>query len=145
MFETSTGADPGFWNMGVAKDCKVRSPFIRPWSRASLKPQDSFWWIQQFFSWSSESAGKSLENTSGGYFMKLVITDNLSFTDYYHGNSQWQCFIANQNQECHCTFQWMTNCQWWQVSWNAPQTFLQLFWMTYCNAILPSGKLSLCT
>ena len=25
------------------------------------------------------------------------------------------------------------------------QTFLQLFWMTYCNAILPSGKLSLCT
>ena len=24
------------------------------------------------------------------------------------------------------------------------QTFLQLFWMTYCNAILPSGKLSLC-
>ena len=52
--------------------------------------------------------------------MKLVITDNLSFTDYYHGNSQWQCFIANQNQECHCTCQWMTNCQWWQVSWNAP-------------------------
>ena len=25
------------------------------------------------------------------------------------------------------------------------QTFLQLFWMTYCNAILPHGKLSLCT
>ena len=25
------------------------------------------------------------------------------------------------------------------------QTFLQLFWMPYCNAILPSGKLSLCT
>ena len=25
------------------------------------------------------------------------------------------------------------------------QTFLQLFWMTYCNAILPSSKLSLCT
>ena len=41
--------------------------------------------------------------------MKLVITDNLSFTDYYHGNSQWQCFIANQNQECHCTCQWMTS------------------------------------
>ena len=52
--------------------------------------------------------------------MKLVITDNLSFTDYYHGNSQWHCFIANQNQECHCTCQWMTTCQWWQVSWNAP-------------------------
>ena len=33
----------------------------------------------------------------GGHFMKLVITDSLSFTDYYHGNSQWQCFIANQN------------------------------------------------
>ena len=47
--------------------------------------------------------------------MKLVITDNLSFTDYYHGNNQWQCFIANQYQECHCTYQW------WQVSWNAPQ------------------------
>ena len=44
----------------------------------------------------------------GGHFMKLVITDNLSFTDYYHGNSQWQCFIANQNQECHCTCQWMS-------------------------------------
>ena len=54
------------------------------------------------------------------HFMKLVITDNLSFTDYYHGNSQWRCFIANQNQECHCTCQWMTNCQWWQVSWIAP-------------------------
>ena len=38
---------------------------------------------------------------AGGHFMKLVITDNLSFTDYYHGNNQWQCFIANQNQECH--------------------------------------------
>ena len=25
------------------------------------------------------------------------------------------------------------------------QIFLQLFWMTYCNAILPSAKLSLCT
>ena len=25
------------------------------------------------------------------------------------------------------------------------QTFLQLFGMTYCNAILPNGKLSLCT
>ena len=25
------------------------------------------------------------------------------------------------------------------------QTFLQLFWMTYCNAILPRGKVSLCT
>ena len=25
------------------------------------------------------------------------------------------------------------------------QTFIQLFWMTYCNAILHSGKLSLCT
>ena len=46
--------------------------------------------------------------------MKPVITDNLSFTDYYHGNSQWQCFIANQNQECHCT------CQWWQVSMKCP-------------------------
>ena len=34
---------------------------------------------------------------------------------------KWQCFIANQNQECHCTCQWMTNCQCWQVSWNAPQ------------------------
>ena len=28
-----------------------------------------------------------IKNT-GGYFMKLVITDNLSFTDYYHGNCQ---------------------------------------------------------
>ena len=55
-----------------------------------------------------------------GHVMKLIITDNLSFTDYYHGNSQWQCFVANQYQECHCTCQWMTNCQWWQVSWNAP-------------------------
>ena len=35
--------------------------------------------------------------------MKLVITD------YYHGNSQWQCFIASQNQECHCTCLWMTS------------------------------------
>ena len=26
--------------------------------------------------------------TPGGHFMKLAITDNLSFTDYYHGNSQ---------------------------------------------------------
>ena len=26
-----------------------------------------------------------------------------------------QCFIANQNQECHFTCQWMTYCQWWQV------------------------------
>ena len=60
-------------------------------------------------------------NRGGGHFMKLVITDNLSFTDYYHGNSQWQCFIANQNQECHFTCQWMTNCQWWQVSWNTPE------------------------
>ena len=25
------------------------------------------------------------------------------------------------------------------------QTFLKLFGMTYCNAILPNGKLSLCT
>ena len=25
------------------------------------------------------------------------------------------------------------------------QTFMQLFWMTYCNAMLHSGKLSLCT
>ena len=25
------------------------------------------------------------------------------------------------------------------------QTFLQLFGVTYCNAILPNGKLSLCT
>ena len=25
------------------------------------------------------------------------------------------------------------------------QTFLQLFGITYCNAILPNGKLSLCT
>ena len=25
------------------------------------------------------------------------------------------------------------------------QTFLQLFLMTYCNAVLPGGKLSLCT
>ena len=25
------------------------------------------------------------------------------------------------------------------------ETFLQLFWMTYRNAILPSGKLLLCT
>ena len=25
------------------------------------------------------------------------------------------------------------------------QTFLQLFGMTFCNAILPNGKLSLCT
>ena len=32
-----------------------------------------------------------------------------------------QCFIANQNQECHFTCQWMTNCQWWQVLWNAPR------------------------
>ena len=60
----------------------------------------------------------------GGHFMKLVITDNLSFTDYYHGNSQWQCFIANQNQECHCT------CQWWQVSWNAPQESITQWCMT---------------
>ena len=64
-------------------------------------------------------------HTSGGHFMKLVITDNLSFTDYYHGNRQWQCFIANQNQECHCTCQWMTNCQWWQVSWNAHLAFAE--------------------
>ena len=27
-------------------------------------------------------------NRHGGHFMKLVITNNLSFTDYYHGNSQ---------------------------------------------------------
>ena len=65
---------------------------------------------------------------SGGHFMKLVITANLSFTDYYHGNSQWQCFIANQNQECHCTCQWMTHCQWWQVSWNAPQVLMKFVW-----------------
>ena len=25
------------------------------------------------------------------------------------------------------------------------QTYLQLVWISYCNAILPSGKLSLCT
>ena len=48
-------------------------------------------------------------STPGGHFMKLVITDNLSFTDYYHGNSQWQCFIANQNLECHC------QCHHWQI------------------------------
>ena len=33
-----------------------------------------------------------------------------------------QCFIANQNQECHFTCQWMTNCHWWQVLWNGPES-----------------------
>ena len=32
-----------------------------------------------------------------------------------------QCFLANQNQECHFICQWMTNCHWWQVLWNGPQ------------------------
>ena len=36
--------------------------------------------------------------TPGPHFIELVINDNLSFNDYYHGNS---AFIANQNQECH--------------------------------------------
>ena len=37
-----------------------------------------------------------------------------------------QCFIANQNQECHFTCQWMTNCYWWQVLWNGPQILICL-------------------
>ena len=32
--------------------------------------------------------GELSSGESSCYFMKLVITDNLSFTDYYHGNSQ---------------------------------------------------------
>ena len=72
------------------------------------------------FWWSDICSGDSC---SGGISWNLS-SDNLSFTDYYHGNSPWQCFIANQNQECHFICQWMTNCQWWQVSWNAPQVMI---------------------
>ena len=50
-------------------------------------------------------------------FIEPVINDNLSFNDYYHGK---QCFIANQNQECHFICHWMTSCHWWQVLWNGP-------------------------
>ena len=36
-----------------------------------------------------------------------------------------QCFIANQDQECHFTCHWMTNCHWWQVLRNGPQVSLR--------------------
>ena len=39
-----------------------------------------------------------------------------------------QCFIANQNQECHFICQWMTNCHWWQVLWNGPLYLSTFLW-----------------
>ena len=45
------------------------------------------------------------------HFIELVI----------HWLLPWQqCFIANQNQECHFICHWMTNCHRWQVLWNGP-------------------------
>ena len=78
----------------------------RIWSRSSGMPPESWWWhdftINKYASLQGElgkaiihiwGKGSCRRFASGGHFMKLV---NLSFTDYYHGNSQWQCFIANQ-------------------------------------------------
>ena len=59
-------------------------------------------------------------SSSGGHFMKLVITDNLSFTDKYSGILDFDWLWSTAIDCCHGNSPWMTNCQWWQVSWNAP-------------------------
>ena len=55
-----------------------------------------------------------------GHFMKLVITDNLSFTDKYSDILDFDWLWSTVIDCCHGNSQWMKNCQWWQVSWNAP-------------------------
>ena len=57
---------------------------------------------------------------TGGHFMKLVITGNLSFTDKYSDILDFDWLWSTVIDCCHGNSQWMTNCQWWQVSWNAP-------------------------
>ena len=63
-------------------------------------------------------------SSSGGHFMKLVITDNLSFTDKYSDILDFDWLWSTVTDCCHGHSQWMTNCQWWQVSWNAPQNLV---------------------
>ena len=76
----------------------------------------------------------------GGHFMKLVITDNLSFTDKYTHILDFDWLWSTVIDCCHGNSQWMTNCQWWQVSWKAPQDrisynftifFLKPEWLSY--------------
>ena len=55
----------------------------------------------------------------GGHFMKLVIPDNLSFTDKYSDILDFDWLWSTVIDCCHGNSQWMTNYQWWQVSWNA--------------------------
>ena len=90
---------------------------------------------------------------TGGHFMTLVISDNLSFTDKYsdildfdwlwstvidccHGNSQWMTnWQLSVNDKLTIVSEWqIDNCQWWQVSWNAPQKWCsKLVWFTLCK------------
>ena len=62
----------------------------------------------------------------GGHFMKLIITDNLSFTDKYSDILDFDMKLWSTVTDCcHGNSQWMTNCQWWQVSW---RLFLLVNW-----------------